>query len=448
MPLGSACYIARMPALSEAVVQPAARVRGTVRVPGDKSISHRYALLSALAHGRSVIHNYSTGADCASTLACLRGLGVHVETQAAGAGTGPTVRIVGRGLRGLHAPEAELDAGNSGTTLRLLSGVLAAHAFTTRITGDESLRRRPMRRVIEPLTRMGAQIESDEGRAPLLITGGRLRPIDYRVPVPSAQVKSAVLLAGIQADGETVVREDVPTRNHTELALRAFGARVDSEGNTISVVGEQPLTAAELSVPGDVSSATFWAVTAAALPGSDVEIVDLGLNPTRTALFDVLTKAGAIVEIHLESGLQSEPRGRVRIRYGGLRPLTLAAADVPAVIDELPALAAMATHGGDLRVTGAGELRVKESDRITALARGLRALGADVEELPDGFHVRGHHRLAGGTAHAAGDHRLAMAFAVAAVGATGPSVVTGAEAVAVSYPAFFDTLASLTGADG
>ena len=436
-----------MPAVSEAVVRPAARARGAVRVPGDKSISHRYALLSALARGRSIVRNYSTGADCASTLACLRALGVDVAIEPA-AGTGPTLRIVGRGLRGLHAPVSELDAGNSGTTLRLLAGVVAAHPFTARLTGDESLRRRPMRRVMEPLSRMGARIDSVEGRAPLTITGAALQPIVYTPTVPSAQVKSAVLLAGIQAAGDTSIHEVVPTRNHTELALRVFGAHIDVEGTTVKVRGDVPLEAADLVVPGDVSSATFWAVMAAALPGSDVELLDLGLNPTRTALFDVLERAGAIVERSVESEGGLEPRGRVRIRYGGLRPVTLLPADVPAIIDELPALAALATHGGEIHVTGAGELRVKESDRISALAAGLRGLGARIDELPDGFHVVGRSRLTGGTAHAAADHRLAMAFAVAAVGAAGPSLITGAEAVAVSYPGFFETLASLTGADG
>jgi 3-phosphoshikimate 1-carboxyvinyltransferase len=437
-----------MPAVSEAVIRPAARIQGSIRVPGDKSISHRYALLSALARGRSTIRNYSTGADCGSTLACLRGLGVDIDVTAAAAGEGPTLRIVGRGLRGLHTPSGELDAGNSGTTLRLLSGIVAAHPFSTTITGDESLRRRPMGRIIQPLTAMGARIGSLEGRAPLTIDGGGLHPIDYSVPVPSAQVKSAVLLAGIQAPGVTSVRETVPTRDHTELALRVFGADVSREGLAVFVRGETPLSAAELTVPGDVSSATFWAVLAAALPGSDVEFVDLGLNPTRTALFDVLEEAGARVERAVETHGHAEPRGRVRVRHGGLRPLTLGASTVPLLIDELPALAAMATHGAEIHVTGAGELRVKESDRITALVNGLRALGAEAEEFPDGFHIRGRARLTGGTADAAGDHRLAMAFAVAALGGRAPSLIRGAEAVSVSYPGFFETLASLTGADG
>jgi 3-phosphoshikimate 1-carboxyvinyltransferase len=296
---------------------------------------------------------------------------------------------------------------------------------------------------------MGARIHSADDRAPLTIVGGRLEPIGYSVPVPSAQVKSAVLLAGLQTPGVTTVREPLPTRDHTELALRAFGATVSTAGiGAVSVHGDTPLDAIDARVPGDVSSATFWAVAAAALPGSDVEFMDVGLNPTRSALLDVLERAGAIVERTIETSVHFEPRGRVRVRYGGLRGLVLGPDEVPALIDELPALAAMATHGGELHVTGAGELRVKESDRITALTAGLAALGADVDELADGFHIRGKRRLAGGRADAAGDHRLAMAFAVAALGATQPTVIAGAEAVAVSYPGFFETLAGLTGADG
>jgi 3-phosphoshikimate 1-carboxyvinyltransferase len=356
--------------------------------------------------------------------------------------------IIGRGLRGLHAPTAVLDARNSGTTLRLLAGILAAHTFSATLTGDDSLRRRPMRRVIEPLGLMGARIRAEGDRAPLTIAGGRLRPIDYTPPVPSAQVKSAILLAGLQTDGTTTVREPVPTRDHTEHGLRAFGAVVDEAHGGVSIQGEQRLRAIEATIPGDPSSATFWVVAAASLRGSDVELPDVGLNPTRTALLDVLARAGALVERERTWVEHGEPRGTVRVRAASLQPIVLGPADVPPLIDELPALAAMATHGGDLQVTGAAELRVKESDRISALAAGLRALGADVDEFSDGFHVRGQRRLAGGTADAVGDHRLAMAFAIAALGAERPCVITGADAVAVSYPAFFDTLAALTGESG
>ena len=432
--------------MTDASVRPARRIAGRVRVPGDKSISHRYALFAALAEGRSIIRGYSPGADCAATLSCLAALGVRIERPPLTAGTGvPALTIIGRGLRGLHAPAAPLDAGNSGTTLRLLSGILAAHPFTATITGDDSLRKRPMRRVIEPLSRMGARIAAQNERAPLTITGAALHAIDYTPPVASAQVKSATLLAGLQTDGTTTVREQVATRDHTEHGLRAFGAEVHSFDGGVSLRGNQQLHAIEATVPGDLSSATFWAVAAASLPGSDLELPDVGLNPTRTALFDLLVHAGAQVQRSAARVEHGEPRGTVRVHAGSLRPLVIGPDAVPGLIDELPALAAMATHGGDLHVTGASELRVKESDRISALASGLRALGGEIDEFPDGFHVRGGRQLTGGTAHAASDHRLAMAFAIAALGARGPSVITGADAVDVSYPGFFDTLAALTG---
>lgn len=440
-PSRAPCYSARMSPTLEARVSPARRVTGRVRVPGDKSISHRYALLAALARGRSRLTGYAPGADCASTLACLRHLGVQVDIEPGE--TGATVLVRGRGLRGLTAPGTVLDAGNSGTTTRLLAGALAAHPFTAIITGDASLRGRPMRRVIEPLSRMGARFETTSGCAPLTITGGPLTPIEFTPTVPSAQVKSAVLLAGVQTEGRTTVHEGVPTRDHTELALSAFGARVAVDGTAVSVEGRTELEAVDAAIPGDISSATFWAVAAAALPGSDVEIAGVGLNPSRTALLDVLARAGAHVERLPDEASSGEPRGTLRVRHAGLGPLVLTAADVPALIDELPALAAMAAMGGDLHVTGAGELRVKESDRIAALAAGLRALGAQVDEFPDGFHVRRGGRLTGGTADAAHDHRLAMAFAIAGLAASGPTSITGADAVAVSYPGFFETLAGL-----
>jgi 3-phosphoshikimate 1-carboxyvinyltransferase len=437
-----------MPSALEAHIVPARRLSGRLRVPGDKSISHRYALLSALAEGTSRITNYSPGADCAATLDCLRVLGVtfHREIDPV-TGRQSTVVVHGRGLGRLAAPSATLNAQNSGTTTRLLAGILAAHPFTATITGDASLCGRPMKRVIDPLTRMGARIEATNGCAPLTITGGGLHPIEYTPPVPSAQIKSAVLLAGLHLEGRTTVHEPAPTRDHTELAVAAFGGHVECAGTTVHVRGGRPLHAVDAQVPGDVSSATFWAVAAAALPGSDITIEDLGLNPSRTALFDVLTRAGAQVDRVIDESRKGEPRGSVRIRHAELRPLVLTPADVPALIDELPALAAMATSGGELHVTGAGELRVKESDRITALATGLRALGADVDEFPDGFHIRGGRRLTGGHADAAHDHRLAMAFAIAGLGASGPTTVSGADVVDVSYPGFFDILATLTRAN-
>jgi len=432
-----------MAPIAATTVRPARRVKGTVGLAGDKSISHRYALLASLATGRTTIHQYSSGADCNATLDCLEGAGVDIR-RSRSPERGLTVEIIGRGLRGLRAPAAPLDAQNSGTTMRLLSGILAAHPFTSVLTGDGSLRKRPMGRVVVPLELMGARIESHGKKPPLTIHGAALKAIRYRTEVPSAQVKSAVLLAGLQAEGTTVVEESAATRNHTELALRAFGATVHTDGHSIEVDGGQPLYGGEFVVPGDVSSAAFWVAAAAAIPGSDVEILNVGLNPTRTALLDVVRRGGAVVDEIVEREAGGEPSGRVRVRYGLPRALTLGADHVPYLIDEIPALAAWASLGGELHVTGAAELRVKESDRISALVRGFQAMGADVEEFSDGFHLRGSRRLRGGEADAVGDHRLAMAFAIAALGAEKPSVINGADSVAISYPEFFATLESLS----
>jgi 3-phosphoshikimate 1-carboxyvinyltransferase len=325
----------------------------------------------------------------------------------------------------------------------MLSGVVAAHPFDTTLGGDASLQRRPMRRVITPLCLMGARIDSAADRPPLTVHGADLHAIDYAPEVPSAQVKSAVLLAGLQAEGVTSVREPAATRDHTERALAAFGAEVSREGLTVALRAGQQLFAQQADVPGDVSSATFWAVAAAALPGSDVVIEDVGLNPTRTALLDALRRAGAQVDSEVTSTRLGEPRGTLRIRAADLAPLTVEPREVPGLIDELPALAVLGLLGAGMRVTGAAELRTKESDRIGALVAGLRALGAEAEELPDGFVVPPARRLPGGRADAAGDHRLAMAFAIAALRGAGPSTIVGADSVDVSYPGFFGVLRSL-----
>lgn len=424
------------------VVRPAAKLRGTLRVPGDKSISHRYALLAALATGESTIHNYAPGADCASTLQCLAQLGVEIQRRAAPTPGAPaSVTIAGRGLRGLLAPTAALDCGNSGSTMRMLAGVVAAHPFESVLTGDASLSRRPMRRIMRPLTRMGARLAASDGdRPPLTVTGGVLEGIDFVPDVPSAQVKSAVLLAGLQARGKTRVTEEIPTRDHTERALAAFNAAVEKNGTTVIVSGDQAMTAMDARVPGDLSSAAFPCVAGAAIAGSEVRIEGVGLNPSRTGLLDVLRRFGASLEVQQTDRWQQEPVGSITVRHAALTSLEIAPQEVPGVIDELPVLAALATFGGELRVTGAGELRVKESDRISALVSGLRALGADADELADGFHVRARGALAGGRVNAQGDHRLAMAFAVAALGARAPVTIDGADAVAVSYPSFFDDL--------
>ena len=428
------------PAL-ERVVSPARRFGGAVRVPGDKSISHRALILGALATGRTTIRGLAPGGDCRSTRACLSALGVGISETAGPDGT--VWHVLGLGLGGLVPPAAPLDAGNSGTTARFLMGVLAGHRFTATLTGDASLSRRPMRRVADPLGLMGARIDTTGGCLPATIAGRPLRAITYETPVPSAQVKSAVLLAGLHAEGVTVVTESRQTRDHTERALAAFGADISVEPLRVSVGGGRPLTAADITVPGDPSSAAFWAAAAAGIPGASVVLDGVGVNPSRTAFLGVLERMGARVDVRLDDGSGAEPLGCLTVRHASLRPVEIEPFEVPGLIDELPALAALATHGGGLSVTGAGELRVKESDRIAALVAGLRGLGADVEESSDGFRVSGARRLTGGVADAAGDHRLAMAFAVAALGARGDSRICGAEAVAVSYPGFFETLERL-----
>jgi 3-phosphoshikimate 1-carboxyvinyltransferase len=428
--------------MSVETVTPARRLRGRLRVPGDKSISHRYALLAALAEGRSFIANYAPGADCRSTLECLRALGVEIAAEGSNA-----VTVLGRGFERLCSPPSPLDAGNSGTTMRLLAGILAGLPFSSTVFGDASLSRRPMRRVITPLEALGAKIEATDGRPPLTIHGAKLHGISHRPENPSAQVKSAVLLAGLQAEGTTTVIEPAATRDHTEHALRAFGGQASVHGAAISVSGGQRLRGRTLAVPGDFSSAAFWLVGAATLPGSSVTIEDVGLNPTRTALLGILRRFGARVDATVTSVEAGEPRGVVTVESEHLGALEISPEEVPGLIDELPAIAALAAHGGEVTVRGAAELRVKESDRIAALVAGFRAIGVEAEERPDGFTIRGpsgaQSRPRGGVPDARGDHRMAMAFAIAALAAEKPTTIEGADSVAISYPGFFETLEHL-----
>ena len=425
----------------QATIAPSARADGRVTLPGDKSISHRYAMLAALAHGESVIHGYSRGADCAATLECVRALGAHVDK------TGDRVTITGRGRDGLKAPSAPLDAVNSGTTMRLMSGILAAQPFRSSFTGDASLQRRPMRRIIDPLQRMGARIDSDNGFPPLTIHGAPLKSISFRPAAASAQIKSCVLLAGLYADGTTYVEEPIQTRDHTERALETFGVDVTTADGRVGVEGGQVLRACELHVPGDISGAAFWGALAAATPGGNIVIEQVGLNPTRTDLLKLLERAGASVGRSSGRPSTGELVGTIVIRHGTMNSFEIAASEVPGVIDEIPALAALAAmmpRGCTFTVRGASELRVKESDRISSLAAGFRALGSHVEEFADGFRLEAapmHEAMV--DAH--GDHRLAMAFAIAATKASGPVTILGASAVDVSYPGFFETLAQLTG---
>jgi len=398
-------------------------------------------LLGSIAQGTTVITNLAPGADVASTIGCFRALGVSLEMSGPGA-----LRISGRGWPGLAASAVPLDAGNSGTTIRLLAGLLAGRPWQTTLTGDASLSGRPMARVIEPLAAMGAQITTNGSRAPLTISGGPLNAIRWHPPVPSAQVKSAVMLAGLSATGVTTVEEMLPTRDHSERAFPAFGLEVRVDEYGIHVPGGQEARAANgpLTVPGDPSSAAVWAAVAAALPGSDVDIHDVLLNPRRLGFVHALRATGADVIVSVTGETAGEPVGTVRVRHGGHGASTIAAEAVPDLIDELPVLAARAALGGSLDVSGAAELRVKESDRISALVKGLRALGVDVDERPDGFVVDGRRRPAGGVVDAAGDHRLVMAFSIVGLGATGPTTVHGAHVVSVSYPDFARDLSALT----
>jgi 3-phosphoshikimate 1-carboxyvinyltransferase len=423
-------------------VSPARSIGGRLHVPGDKSISHRYALLSALADGSSRIANYAPGADCASTLNCINLLGATVTREADPSNpASPAVIVDGRDLGGLQPASRHLDCGNSGSTMRMLSGIVAAHPFPSTLIGDASLSKRPMRRVITPLRAMGATIDAGEGdRPPLTIHGTVLRGIDFAPEVPSAQVKSAVLLAGLHVEGDTRITEPAVTRDHTERALAAYGAQLRREGRAVHLRGGHRLRPLTLRVPGDLSSAAFLAVAAAALPGSDLTIEGVGLNPTRTLLVEILRRAGAQIETHVEEQWHGEPVGRLRVRHASLRDVVIAPDEVPEVIDELPVLAALGTFGGSVAVSGAQELRVKESDRIASLVGGLRAMGADAEERHDGFTVRASRQLSGTTVQAHGDHRLAMAFAIAALGAADVTTIEGADAVAVSYPTFFEDL--------
>ncbi len=427
-------------------IRPARTLAGSLRVPGDKSISHRYVILGAIASGRTRLTNLAPGADVASTADIFRALHVSITSLAPGA-----VQIDGRGWAGLEPPARVLDAGNSGTTLRLLSGLLAAGTFRAELTGDASLRRRPMRRVIDPLAAMGARIDATDGRAPLRIEGQRLTAIDYTLPVASAQVKSALMLAGLRATGTTTIREPHRTRDHSERAFPRFGLRADVDDQTIRVPGGQDGTAPgddELVVPGDPSTAAVWAAAAAALPGSTVTLTDVCLNPRRTGFISVLERLGARVDVTVTSGDVAagapEPVGTIRVSHGGHGATIISPEEVPDLIDELPVLAARAALGGSLEVSGASELRVKESDRITALVDGFRRLGVDAEERADGFRVVGSRPPSGGVVDAAMDHRLVMAFTIVGLGASGPTTITGADAVAISYPAFARDLAALT----
>jgi 3-phosphoshikimate 1-carboxyvinyltransferase len=425
-------------------IHPAKYLTGGLELPGDKSISHRYAMLAGIAEGTSELRHFSAAADCHSTLGCMSALGAEVKIDK------DFVKVTGRGSRGLKSSWRALDAGNSGTTMRLLVGILAGQEFSSKLTGDESLQTRPMKRVIAPLREMGADIRGrDDNFAPLEIRGAKLKAIDFKMSMASAQVKSAVLLAGLFADGETSVTEPARTRDHSELALEEFGAAIEKHGRTIKVQGLGrgngigKLSAKSLDVPGDLSSAVFFIAAASLLPDSNILIHNLGLNPTRTAILDLFVSMGASIQMMGLKSMQGEIIGDLAVQGASLRGGVIVGEQIPLVIDELPMLAALGPYTEEgIEIRDAAELRVKESDRIAALAENLRRMGATVEERPDGLKVQGRRagKLRGAEIEPRGDHRIAMAFAVAALGAEGPTVIRDSECAGVSFPAFYKEL--------
>jgi 3-phosphoshikimate 1-carboxyvinyltransferase len=421
-------------------IEPAAAVQGHIRVPGDKSLSHRAVLLGAISDGESRITGFGRSADTEATIAAVRGLGATVYEA-----DQETLRVFGSGLRGLTPPTQPIDCGNAGTLMRLLPGILAGQDGRFELTGDDSLRSRPMERIAEPLRQMGAAVTTDDGHAPIAVEGGPLRAIEYELPVASAQVKSAVLLAGLYAEGETAVVEPLPTRDHTEHLLEQAGAAVRVRAKRITVRPVERLELGDVEIPADFSSAAPFLVAATLLSGSELTLHGLNLNPRRTGLLDVLERMGANITVFNRRRIGGEPAGDLDVRPAQLVGTTIGAAEVPLLVDELPLFALLAVHArGDSVLRGAAELRAKETDRIEAVVDGLRALGAHIRATPDGFTVRGvPARLRGGSLDARGDHRIAMLGAIAGLVSREGVEVEGAEAAGVSFPGFYDLLASL-----
>jgi 3-phosphoshikimate 1-carboxyvinyltransferase len=426
------------------IIRPAKYLTGGLELPGDKSISHRYAMLAGLAEGTSELRHFSAAADCHSTLGCMSALGAVVKIEK------DTVRVTGCGARGLKSSWRALDAGNSGTTMRLLAGILVGQEFSSKLTGDDSLQKRPMKRVMGPLREMGADIRGREDNfAPLEIRGTPLKAIDYQMPMASAQVKSSVLLAGLFADGVTSVTEPARTRDHTELALEEFGAEIEKHGRTVRIHGlaggngSGKLLAKSLDVPGDLSSAIFFIAAASLLPDSNVLIHNVGLNPTRTAILDLFALMGASIQMQGLKSVHGELVGDLSVKGALLKGGVIAGEQIPLLIDELPMLAALGPYTEEgIEIRDAAELRVKESDRIAALAENLRRMGATVEEHPDGLKVAGRTagKLRGAEIEPRGDHRIAMAFAVAGLAAEGNTVIRGSDCAGVSFSTFFEEL--------
>lgn len=415
-------------------------LRGSLHVPGDKSISHRSVMFGALAKGDTEISNFLRGADCLSTISCFRSMGVDIEEK------GENVLVHGKGLRGLRRPDGILDCGNSGTTTRLISGILAAQDFDVTLTGDESIQKRPMKRIIDPLSLMGAEIESVRGNgcAPLHITGAPLHGISYSTPVASAQVKSAILLAGLYADGETRVTEPAPSRNHTELMLSSFGADVRTEGTTVTIRQAEELYGQKIQVPGDISSAAFFIAAGLLIPGSEILLKNVGVNPTRDGVLRVFRRMGGSIETTALSSGAGEPAADLLVKASRLHGVEIGGKEIPSLIDEIPVIAAAACFADGVTVIrDAAELKVKESNRIAAMTENLRAMGADVTETEDGMIIRGGRPLHGAVIDSRNDHRIAMTFAVAALAAEGETSIPQWDCVNISYPGFLEDLRKL-----
>jgi 3-phosphoshikimate 1-carboxyvinyltransferase len=427
-------------------VTPARRLRGTIAPPGDKSISHRAAILNAIADGKAVVQNFLAGEDCLSTLSVLRALGVEHELDTSGETA--VLRITGAGLDGLREALGVLNCGNSGTTMRLMSGVLAGQPFFSVLDGDDSLRSRPMARIAEPLRLMGAHFDGRDGGkyAPLAIRGGGLHGIRYKLPMASAQVKSAIVLAGLYAKGETIVEEPGPARDHTERMLAAMGAGIEREGPALRVTPGARLEALSMRVPNDISAAAFWMVAAAVHPDAELRITGVGVNPTRTGIIDALRAMGGDVSVEEERVVGGEPVADIVVRSSQLEATVVEGDLVPRMLDELPVLAVAAAFArGTTEIRDASELAVKESNRVATTVSQLAALGVRIRERPDGMMIEGGSGIAGGNARSFGDHRLAMALAVAGLAGAGAVAVEGAECVAVSYPEFWDHLDAISG---
>ncbi len=419
-------------------VVPVKRIKGEIHLPGDKSISHRAIMIGSLAGGRTKVKNFLPSADCLATVECFRKLGIEINVS------GNQVEVYGKGLRGLKPAKETLDAGNSGTTIRLMTGILAGQPFISKITGDKSIQRRPMRRIVDPLRQMGADIEGrvegDNVYAPLKILGGELSPIEYELPVASAQVKSAVLLAGLFAEGETAVIEKNPSRDHTERMLSYFGAKIRGT----RVRGNKEFSGAEINIPGDLSSAAFFMVASSIIPGSELLIMEAGVNPTRTGIIDILHRMGANLEVKDERIISEEPRAEVAARSSKLKAIKISGEIIPRIIDEIPIIAVAATQAEGLtEIRGARELRVKESDRIATVSSELKKMGADIQELEDGLYIVGPTQLKGTSVKSYGDHRVAMAMAIAGLIAEGETVIEDTECIDTSFPGFEAILRSI-----